>query len=52
MNQHYVRRGVAYLLAADKYSRSLANCLIGVDQPVIGTQNGFLVPHPTQGASI
>jgi hypothetical protein len=39
---------VAYLLAADTYSRSLASRLIGVNQPVIRTRNGFSTLHPTQ----
>jgi hypothetical protein len=38
----------AYLLAADKYSRPLASRLIGVNQPVIRTRNGFSTLHPTQ----
>ena len=42
------RYRVAYLLAADKYSRSLASRLIGVNQPVIRTQNRFSTLHPTQ----
>jgi hypothetical protein len=43
---------VAYLLAADKYSRPLARRLIGVGQPVIGTQTGFSALLPTQLACI
>ena len=39
---------VAYLLAADKYSRPLASRLIGVNQSVIRTRNGFSTLHPTQ----
>src|SRR5438876_9174991 len=39
---------VAYLLAADKYSRSLASRLLGVNQPVIRTRTGFSTLHPTQ----
>src|SRR5215510_14385678 len=45
-------RVVAYLLVADKYSRPLASRLIGVGQPVIGTQNAFAALHPTQLADI
>ena len=47
-----VTRRVAYLLAADKYSRPLASRLIGVGQPVIGTHNGFSALLPTQWACI
>jgi hypothetical protein len=43
---------VAYLLAADKYSRPFASRLIGVGQPVIGTQNVFAALHPIQLADI
>jgi hypothetical protein len=33
--------GVAYLLAADKYSGPLASRLSGINQPVIRTRNAF-----------
>jgi len=54
MPVHLVRGvfSVAYLLVADKYSRPLASRLIGVGQPVIGTQNAFAALHPTQLADI
>ena len=44
----HIESKVAYLLAADKYSRSLASRLMGVNQPVIRTRNGFSTLHPTQ----
>ena len=40
--------GVAYPRLADKYSRPLASRLIGVNQPIIRTRNGFSTLHPTQ----
>jgi hypothetical protein len=46
------RRTVVYLRPADKYFGPLPTRLIGVNQPIISTRNGFSAPHPTQLACI